>query len=40
MDFLEKYFPMEVKKRQKENEKAVLIRTYGEQFVKPGCTIQ
>ena len=40
MEFLEKYFPMEVKKRQKENEKAVLIRTYGEQFVKPGCTIQ
>ena len=40
MDFLEKYFPMEVKKRQKENEKAVLIRTYGEHFVKPGCTIQ
>ena len=40
MDFLEKFFPMEVKKRQKENEKSVLIRTYGEEFVKPGCTIQ
>jgi hypothetical protein len=40
MDFLEKFFPMEVKKRQKENEKAVLVRTYGEEFVKPGCTIQ
>lgn len=40
MDFLEKYFPLEVKKRQKENEKATLARTYGEEFVKPGCTIQ
>ena len=40
MDFLEKYFPMEVKKRQKENERATLVREYGEDFVKPGCTIQ
>jgi rubrerythrin len=40
MDFLEKFFPMEVKKRQKENEKAVLVRTYGEEFVKPGCVVQ
>lgn len=38
MDFLEKYFPLEVKKRQKENEKAQLVRDYGEEFVKPGCT--
>ncbi|KAF7196177.1 Transcriptional regulator [Pseudocercospora fuligena] len=38
MDFLEKYFPMEVRKRQKENEKAQLVRDYGEEFVKPGCS--
>lgn len=38
MEFLEKYFPMEVRKRQKENEKAQLIRDYGEEFVKPGCS--
>jgi E3 ubiquitin-protein ligase BAH len=35
MDFLEKYFPLEVKKRQKENERALLERTYGEEFVRP-----
>lgn len=35
MDFLEKYFPLEVKKRQKENEKALLERNYGEEFVRP-----
>ncbi|KAK4497461.1 hypothetical protein PRZ48_011912 [Zasmidium cellare] len=39
MEFLEIYFPMEVKKRQKENEKAQLARDYGEEFVKPGCTV-
>ena len=37
MDFLEKYFPVEAKKRQKENEKESLAREYGEEFVKPGC---
>jgi len=37
MDFLEKYFPLETKKRQKENETASLARQYGEEFVKPGC---
>lgn len=39
MEFLEIYFPMEVKKRQKANEKAQLARDYGEEFVKPGCTM-
>lgn len=39
MAFLEKYFPLEVKRRQKENEKANLAREYGEEFVKPGCTL-
>jgi len=39
MDFLEKYFPLEVKKRQKANEKANLMREYGDEFVKPGCTM-
>ncbi|KAI7363279.1 hypothetical protein KC354_g6608 [Hortaea werneckii] len=39
MDFLEKYFPLETKKRQKENETANLARQYGEEFVKPGCVI-
>jgi len=39
MDFLEKYFPLEVKTRQKENEKASLARDYGEEFVKPSCAI-
>lgn len=40
MDFLEKYFPLEVKKRQKENERALLERTYGEEFVRPpSCTV-
>lgn len=38
MDFLEKYFPMEVKKRQKENETEHLKRKYGEEFVKP-CSV-
>ncbi|KAK5172976.1 uncharacterized protein LTR77_003098 [Saxophila tyrrhenica] len=40
MDFLQKYFPMETKKRQKENEKAALVRDYGEGFVKSGCAMQ
>lgn len=40
MDFLEKYFPLESKRRQKENEKADLVRSYGEEFVKPGCAVQ
>ncbi|KAK3698042.1 hypothetical protein LTR37_017158 [Vermiconidia calcicola] len=39
-DFLEKYFPQEVKQRAKENEKAALIREYGQGFVKPGCSVQ
>lgn len=39
MDFLEKYFPMEAKKRQKENERATMVRTYGEEFVRPGCVV-
>jgi E3 ubiquitin-protein ligase BAH len=40
MDFLEKYFPLEVKKRQKENERALLERNYGEEFVRaPQCTV-
>ncbi|TKA24217.1 hypothetical protein B0A50_05981 [Salinomyces thailandicus] len=39
MDFLEKYFPLETKKRQKENETASLAREYGEEFVKPGCAV-
>jgi len=39
VDFLEKYFPLEVKRRQRENEKADLVRTYGEEFVKPGCGV-
>ncbi|KAK5114720.1 hypothetical protein LTR62_002294 [Meristemomyces frigidus] len=39
MDFLEKYFPLETKKRQKENEKADLERRYGEEFTRPGCCI-
>ncbi|TKA27091.1 hypothetical protein B0A54_17035 [Friedmanniomyces endolithicus] len=39
MEFLEKYFPLETKKRQKENEKADLERRFGEEFVKPGCTV-
>ena len=40
MDFLEKYFPLEAKRRQKSNERASLVRDYGEEFVKPGCTVQ
>ncbi|EMD00210.1 hypothetical protein BAUCODRAFT_21852 [Baudoinia panamericana UAMH 10762] len=39
MDFLEKYFPMEVKRRQRDNEKASLERQYGEAFTKPGCLV-
>lgn len=26
-------------KRQKENERATLVRTYGEDFVKPACAV-
>lgn len=40
MDFLTKYFPLETKERQKENERAALIRDYGEDFVKPRCRVQ
>ena len=40
MDFLEKFFPLETKERQKENDRASLVRDYGEEFVKPGCAIQ
>lgn len=40
MQFLTKYFPMEVKKRQKENERASLVREHGEEFVKgPACSV-
>nr|POF14235.1 hypothetical protein CFP56_03259 [Quercus suber] len=39
MDFLEKYFPLEVKKRQKENERAQLVRDYGEEFTRPACSV-
>lgn len=40
MEFLQKYFPLEAKQRQKENERAALVREYGEEFVKPGCSMQ
>lgn len=40
MGFLEKYFPLETKRRQKENDRESLVRDYGEGFVKPGCTVQ
>lgn len=40
MDFLSKYFPLETKERQKENERAALVRDYGEDFVKPRCRVQ
>lgn len=39
MDFLQKYFPLEAKKRQKENERAALIREHGEEFVRPLCRV-
>lgn len=39
MEFLQKFFPMEVKKRQKENERAALVREHGEEFVKKGCCL-
>lgn len=39
MEFLQKFFPMEVKKRQKENERAALVREHGEEFVKKGCVL-
>jgi transposase-like protein len=39
LEFLQKFFPMEVKKRQKENERAQLVRDHGEEFVKPGCVV-
>lgn len=39
MEFLQKFFPMEVKKRQKENERAQLVRDHGEEFVKPSCCL-
>lgn len=39
MDFLEKYFPMETKKRQKENEREQMISDYGENFVKRDCVV-
>ena len=39
MDFLEKYFPLEVKKRQKENEVEHLRRKYGDDFVKTRCSV-
>lgn len=37
MEFLEKFFPMEVKRRQKENEREQMIQDYGEDFVKDRC---
>jgi hypothetical protein len=39
MEFLETYFPLEVKKRQKENEKEQLINDYGEEFVRKDCVV-
>ena len=39
MYFLQKYFPMETKQRQKENERESLVREYGEEFVKPSCGV-
>ncbi|KAK3117200.1 hypothetical protein LTR53_001704 [Teratosphaeriaceae sp. CCFEE 6253] len=38
MDFLEKYFPLETAKRQKDNERMDLEMRYGKDFVKPGCS--
>ncbi|CZT15386.1 uncharacterized protein RCC_01250 [Ramularia collo-cygni] len=37
--FLKKFFPMEVKKRQKENERAALEREYGEEFTRKACVV-
>ncbi|KAH9829797.1 putative RING finger protein [Teratosphaeria destructans] len=40
LDFLEKYFKLEVQKRQRENEEADLVRRYGEDFVAgPKCSV-
>ncbi|KAF2774093.1 hypothetical protein EJ03DRAFT_323434 [Teratosphaeria nubilosa] len=40
LDFLEKYFKLEVQKRQRENEEADLVRRYGEDFFAgPKCSI-
>ena len=39
LDFLQKYFPMEARRRQKENDKASQAREYGEEFVKPSCAV-
>lgn len=37
--YLQKYFPEEVKQRQKANERATAIDMYGEEFYKTSCTI-
>ena len=39
MDFLEKYFPLEVKKRQKENEEEQLNKEAEEDAINPRCSI-
>lgn len=39
LDFLQKYFPLEVKRRQRENERAQLLKEH-EEFAKgPSCTV-
>jgi hypothetical protein len=39
MEFLETFFPLEVKKRQKENEREQMASDYGEDFVRKDCVI-
>jgi hypothetical protein len=39
MEFLETFFPLEVKKRQKENEREQMASDYGEEFVRKDCVI-
>lgn len=39
MDFLQKYFPLEARKRQRANEVENLKAQYGEEFGKPGCEV-
>ena len=39
MDFMQKYFPLEVKRRQRENEKMALVREFGEGADKRGCRV-
>lgn len=35
MNFLKKYFPIEVKRKQKENERGMVVDQYGEEYA--GC---